>query len=110
MVRIAVGALTALLLVGRAWAQGAAPADEAAAMRDFFAGTLEIDNPAGQWSAKRYFAPDHTYRETGSDGEVHGAWAIENGKICTTADRPNSDPARLSRYCNTGVGRHEGEK
>jgi hypothetical protein len=109
MIRIAIGALVALSLLGRAWAQGAAPA-EAVAMRDFFTGTLEIDNPAGQWSAKRYFAPDHTYRETGSDGEVHGAWTIENGKICTAADRPNSDPARLARYCNTGIGRRVGEK
>ena len=110
MVRIAIGAVAAMLLASGAGAQAAAPADEAAAMQDFFTGTLEIDNPAGDWSAKRYFAPDHTYRETGSDGEVRGTWAIENGKICTARDRPKADPDRADRYCNEGVGRRLGDK
>ena len=111
MVRIAAGALAAMALLGGPLAQAAPPPiDEAAAMRDFFTGALEIDNPAGQWSARRYFAQDHTYRETGSDGQVHGAWAIESGKICTTRDNPTPDPDRIARYCNEGVGRHTGEK
>ncbi|HEX5264585.1 MAG TPA: hypothetical protein VFW13_13720 [Phenylobacterium sp.] len=110
MVRNAVAALAAALLLSGPRTLAATPSDEAAAMRDFFTGTLEIDNPAGQWSAKRYFAPDHTYRETGSDGQIHGVWAIEGGKICTTRDNPTSDPDRTARYCNEGVGRHAGEK
>jgi hypothetical protein len=86
----------------------AQPADEAQSMRDFFAGTLEIDVPASNWSAKRYYAPDHTYRETGADGEVRGAWSIENGKICTTAGKALGDD-RAAKYCNLGLGKHIGE-
>lgn len=110
MVRIAIGALAAALLAGAASAQALAPADEAAAMRDFFTGTLEIDNPAGSWSAKRFFAGDHTYRETGSDGDVRGTWAIEKGKICTARANPQADPDRTARYCNEGLGRRVGDK
>jgi hypothetical protein len=77
-------------------------------MGDFFSGTLEIDVPAGTWSAKRYLAADHTYRETGTDGEVRGTWTVQDGKICTTAAKPlGVDRART--YCNTGVGRKAGE-
>ena len=83
-------------------------ADEAQLMRDFFTGALEIDVPAGNWSAKRYFSPDHTYRETGADGEIKGTWAIENGKICTTAGKALADN-RAVKYCNTGLGKHIGE-
>src|SRR5258706_8196598 len=81
------GAGLLLCGVAPAVAQTAAP-DEAVALGDFFEGTLEIAVPAGDWTAKRYLSPDHTYRETGSDGPVHGTWAIRDGKICTTADRP----------------------
>jgi hypothetical protein len=92
-----------------AWA-AAPPGDEATTMRDFFAGTLEIDVPAGDWTAKRYFAPDHTYRETGSDGEVHGAWTVEHAKVCTMPDKPALGPDRATRYCNAILGRHVGEQ
>jgi hypothetical protein len=103
------GLLAASAVLACASAPAAAQsANEAKAMRDFFAGTLDIDTPAGNWSAKRYFAPDHTYRETGSDGEVRGTWAIENGKICTTAGKPLGDD-RAAKYCNTGLGKHIGE-
>lgn len=108
MDRISVGALAGLLL----WsgAQAATSPDEATVMRDFFTGTLEIDLPAGNWRAKRYFAPNHTFRETGSDGEVRGTWAIENGKICTMRESPTADRDRAARYCNEGLGRRAGEK
>ena len=87
----------------------AAPADEAAQMGDFFKGTLEIDVPAGDWSAKRYLTADHTYRETGADGEVQGTWVVQGGKICTTAARPlGADRAKT--YCNIGVGKKAGEQ
>jgi hypothetical protein len=86
----------------------AAPAVEAAQMADFFTGTLQIELAGGEWSARRFLAADHTYRETGSDGEVHGTWAIKDGKVCTTADQLlGVDRART--YCNTGVGRKAGE-
>jgi hypothetical protein len=51
-------------------------------MADYFANTLTIEIP-GVWKAKRYFAADHTYWQTGDDGEVKGTWAIEDGKVCT---------------------------
>jgi hypothetical protein len=108
MVRIVIGAFAATLLATAVLAQGApAPPNEAMAMRDFFAGTLEIDVPSADWSAKRFLAPDHTYRETGSNGDVHGTWVIENGKICATEANPPED--RPARYCNVGVGRKLGE-
>ena len=74
-------------LAPRAAAQ---PVDEAQAMRDFFTGVLEIDVPAGNWSAKR------------------GHWDIENGRICTTANRPLGDE-RAAKYCNLGLGKHIGD-
>ena len=105
MTRIIIGALAALVVSSGVSAQ---PAGEAAAMGDFFTGTLEIANPNGDWSARRWLAPDHTYRESGSDGEVRGTWKIENGKICTTADhRLGVD--RAATYCNVGVGKKAGE-
>jgi hypothetical protein len=110
MAKIATIVLATVLLSGAARAQAPAAAGDAATMRDFLTGTLEIDNPAGAWSAKRWFAPDHTYRETGSDGQVHGVWTIENGKICTARDKPVTDPDRTARYCNEGLGRHTGDK
>ena len=82
--------------------------EETAAMGDFFTGTLEIDNPNGPWSARRWLAPDHTYRESGSDGEVRGTWRIENGKICTTADH-KLGADRAATDCNLGVGKRVGE-
>ena len=107
MVRIVVGALALALLASGARAQGAPATNEAAAMHDFFGAVLEIDVPNGSWSAKRYYAPDHTYREVGDGGVVHGTWVIEGGKICATrADPPEDQPAR---YCNLGLGKKLGE-
>lgn len=89
---------------------GAAPAAaEDTGLRDFFTGTLEIDVPAGDWSAKRYLAPDHTYREVGSDGAVRGTWAVRDGKVCTTAQRPVESEDRTATYCNAILGKHAGE-
>jgi hypothetical protein len=88
----------------------AAPADDAAALKDFFTGTLEIDVPAGgPWSAKRYLAPDHTYSEVGSDGRVRGTWAVKDGKVCTTAERPVQSDDRTATYCNAILGKHAGD-
>jgi hypothetical protein len=104
MIQLAILAATTLLI-------GAAPAasrDDAALMGDFFTGTLEIANPNGQWSAQRWLAPDHSYREVGSDGEVHGTWKIDDGKICTTADH-KLGLDRADTYCNVGVGKKAGE-
>ncbi|MBS0361767.1 MAG: hypothetical protein JSR98_10330 [Proteobacteria bacterium] len=78
-------------------------------MADFFTGVLQIDVPAGDWSAKRYFAPDHTYRETGADGEVRGAWAVRDGKVCTTAQKPILSEDRVATYCNAILGKHAGD-
>jgi hypothetical protein len=104
---IAVAAIlgSAVLAAGPA---AQAQADAAALMADFFKGALEIDNPNGDWHAKRYLAADHTYRETGSDGEVHGTWTVKDGKICTTADHLLGAD-RASTYCNTGLGKRAGE-
>ncbi|HZZ31001.1 MAG TPA: hypothetical protein VFE10_03320 [Phenylobacterium sp.] len=106
-------ALAACLVAGAALTclptpLAAQPAEEAQAMAGFFAGTLEIDVPAANWSAKRYFAPDHTYRETGADGELRGAWAIEKGKICTSPGKPLGED-RMPKYCNLGLGKHIGD-
>ena len=105
--------LAALIGAAALIAAAAPPAAQAApeaptALADFFTGTLEIDTPAGNWSAKRWLAADHTYRETGSDGEVRGTWSIENGKICTTAGKALGDD-RAKTYCNIGVGKKAGE-
>jgi len=98
----------ALLLCGASPFETAAAApDEAAAMGDFFKGALEIDVPAGNWTAKRYFAPDHTYRDAGSDGEVRGTWAVDGDRICTTPAKQLAD--RIARYCNLGAGKKLGE-
>jgi hypothetical protein len=108
MHRIAfLAALSSLAIAGQP-TRAAPPTDEAAAMHDFFAGTLEIDVPAGNWSAKRYYAPDHSYRETGADGEVRGTWAIEDGKICVAPAKALGDE-RAAKYCNLGLGKHLGE-
>jgi hypothetical protein len=100
---LAVG-LTLLFLAG-----AARSADEATSLRDFFSGTLEIDVPAGDWSAKRYLAPDHTYRETGTDGPVSGSWVVEGERICVTPGKPLPGDTRAPRYCNPGVGKRAGE-
>jgi hypothetical protein len=106
MRRIAICAVAMALSAAGAGAQ-APPANELAAMHDFFGAALQIDLPGGQWSAKRYYAPDHTYRERGSNGDVHGVWSIENGKICAAqANRPEGSPAR---YCNVGLGKKLGQ-
>jgi hypothetical protein len=106
MRRTTMAAMAALLLAGAARAQGP---DESSVMRDFFSGTLEIDVPAGNWSAKRYLAPDHTYREEGSDGAVRGTWAVRDGKVCTTAQRPVESEDRTATYCNAILDKHAGE-
>jgi hypothetical protein len=90
-------------------ASTAAAADEAVVLRDFFSGTLEIDVPAGDWSAKRYLAPDHTYRETGTDGAVTGTWKLEGERVCITPDKPVGGDDRTNRYCNLGPGKHAGD-
>jgi hypothetical protein len=77
-------------------------------MHDFFGAVLDIDVPNGDWSAERYYAPDHTYRETSPVGEVHGTWSVENGKICAT--QANPPPGQAARYCNLGVGKKLGEQ
>lgn len=83
------------------------PADEAAAMSGLYAATVDIDIP-GLWSAKRWFAPGHTYRETGTDGDAHGTWTIENGHVCTLqASVPGE---RVVKYCNLPVGMKVGDK
>ena len=102
-------AACALALLAAVPARAAAPADEQTALRDFFSGTLEIDVPAGNWSAKRYLAPDHTYREEGSDGAVRGTWAVRDGKVCTTAQRPVESEDRTATYCNAILDKHAGE-
>jgi len=99
------GVLFALLIVATA----AQAADEAVALRDFFTGTLEIDVPNGDWSAKRYLAPDHTYREVGSDGVVKGRWMVRDGKVCTTAEKPVESGDRTATYCNAILDRRAGD-
>jgi hypothetical protein len=101
-------------LMGTALASGAGPVagqaaapDEAAQMHDFFDATLQIDVPNGAWSAKRYYEPDHTYRESGAGGDVHGTWSVEDGKICAT--QANAPADRPARYCNVGLGKKLGE-
>ena len=109
MLKIAICAAAAALLLTSAARAQPAPADEAAVMRDFVSGTWEIDVPAGDWSAKYFLAADHTFRETGSDGEVRGTWEVKDGKVCTTADHLVA-PDRIKTYCNTGAGRHTGDQ
>ncbi len=98
-----------LLACAMAPKAGAAEPTEAALMADLFAGALEIDVPAGDWSAKRYLAPDHTYRETGSDGSVRGTWAVHDGKVCTTAERAPAGDDRTATYCNAILGKRIGD-
>ena len=97
------------LVFAAALSAAAAEPSEAATMADFFTGTLKIDVPNGDWSAKRYLSPDHSYRETGSDGEVRGTWAVRDGKVCTTAQKPVVGDDRIPTYCNAILGRHAGE-
>ena len=84
----------------------AAQADDSAAIAGYFGATLTIDIP-DMYSAKRYFAPDHSYTETGDDGDVHGTWSIKNGKVCTIQSAEHLDRPR--EYCNLGLGRKPGE-
>ena len=101
-------AASAALLAPPAFAQAAPAADDAAAMRTLFANTLEIDLPAVPWSTKRYFAPDHTYRETGNDGDVRGTWLIEGDQVCVVPEKRLAD--RAPRYCSLGPGKAVGDK
>jgi hypothetical protein len=106
--------ITALICAGLMLAapavRAAPPADDAASMADFFKGTLAVDNPVGEWSGKYFFEPNHTYKETGSDGPVTGTWSIEGDRFCTVPDKGPAAPDRAARYCNLGVGRHTGEQ
>ena len=93
----------------QARAQTASAADDAAAMRAFFANTLEIDVPAGDWSAKYFLAANHTYRETGDDGDARGpGWS----KTARSARPPTSGGRRprKPRYCSLGPGKVVGDK
>lgn len=92
--------LICALACGPAAAQSPAPADP---MAGFYGNTLSISAP--YFAAKRYYAPDHTYRDTGDDGDVLGTWTIEDGKICVTPQQPDA-----RRYCNVGLGRHTGDR
>ena len=104
---LALALLLALPLTASAVAaQTTPPASDAAAMAGYFGNTLTIGIP-DMYSAKRYFAPDHTYTETGDDGDVHGTWAIKDGKVCTTQSQDYLD--RLKEFCNLGVGKKPGE-
>ena len=107
--RLLIGLLATAVVAGAARGAPPAPADDVAAMHDFIAGTLEIDVPAGEWSAKYFLAADHTFRETGSDGEIRGTWEVKDGKFCTTADHLVA-PDRIKTYCNKGVGKHVGDQ
>jgi hypothetical protein len=107
--KIATIVLAAVLVSNAARAQPPASSNEAALLADFLSGTWEIDVPAGEWSAKYFLAADHTYRETGSDGEVRGTWEVRDGKLCTTADHLVA-PDRIKTYCNKGAGRHAGDQ
>lgn len=107
MLKIAVCAAAAALISGAAWAQTSA--DDAVVMRDYISGTWEVDVPAGDWSAKYFLAADHTFRETGSDGEVKGTWEVRDGKVCITADHLVAAD-RIKTYCNKGAGRHVGDQ
>jgi hypothetical protein len=110
MIRIAICAFAATLLANGASAQPAT--DEAAAMHDFFGAALEISVPwqtAGGTSViTRYYAADHTFHETNEEGEAHGSWTIEDGKICAT--RVNPPRGQAARYCNIGLGKKLGEQ
>ena len=111
MIKTALCTLAASLLATGALAQ-APPASDDAAMHDFFGAALEIAVPwgvgGGTTLATRYYAPDHTYRETNEEGEVHGRWSVEGGKIC--AVRADPPPGIVARYCNLGVGKKLGEE
>ena len=101
-------AASAALLASPALAEPKPATDDAAAMAAFFANTLEIDLPAVPWSSKRYFAPDHTYRETGDDGDARGTWLIDDGKVCVVPEKRLPD--RAPRYCSLGPGKAVGDK
>ena len=97
--------MSGILAVPAASGAQTPPAD-AAAMAGYFGNTLNIEIP-DMYSAKRYFAPDHTYTETGDDGDVHGTWSIKDGKVCTVQSQEYLD--RLKEYCNLGLGRKPGD-
>jgi len=104
---LALALLLALPLAASTVAAQTPPAaNDTAAMAGYFGNTLTISIP-DMYSAKRYFAPDHTYTETGDDGDVHGTWSIKDGKVCTTQSQKYLD--RLKEYCNLGVGKKAGE-
>jgi hypothetical protein len=74
-------------------------------MDAFYAGTLQIEvpNAIDPYFAQRQFSADHTYVDL-EDGKLfHGAWAIKDGKICTTRDGGGKP------FCNVGIGHKAGE-
>jgi len=100
-------ALVGLALAGPSAAQGQ-PASADEGVQPFIGSRLEIDNFQG-WHADRYLAPDHTYTQTGSDGDVTGEWSVEDGKLCTEQKTPPPAGDRAKRYCNLGPGRKLGD-
>jgi hypothetical protein len=92
--------IAAVLALAPALALAAAPADP---MAGFYGNTLRIELPGQDYLAYRRFAPDHTYVDEGSEGEVHGTWAIEKDRICVTAQ------GSTTRYCNLGLGKAPGD-
>ena len=82
-------------------AQAPAPRDEGVSA--FFGAVLEITVPGQDWSAKRRLKPDHTFRESGDDGDVTGTWEVKDGKLCT------HKTGQLPVYCNLGPGHKVGD-
>ena len=98
--------LLLLLIAGGPAAAQAPPADP---MADFYANKLVI-SVATYWTADRYFAPDHTYRDEVTDeagqSRASGTWTLEDGKVCITRTQPEPD----QRYCNLGPGHRVGDR
>lgn len=107
MIRLAMLAAVAAAGLGPPAAAESPKADEV--MAPFFGADLQIDNFEG-WHADRHLAADHTYTQTGSDGEVTGTWSVEGGKLCTVQKTPPPPADRASRYCNLGPGHEVGDK
>jgi hypothetical protein len=81
--------------------QAQAPKDEGVSA--FFGAVLVITVPGQDWSAKRMLKADHTFRESGDDGDVGGTWEVKDGKLCT------HKTDQLPVYCNLGPGHKVGD-
>jgi len=101
------GAAPFLCVAPAARAQTPASPAEIAQLGDVFVGTLEIDVPAGGSAVKRYFAKDHTYRDTGTEGDNTGTWRLDGDRVCTQQTDP---PVLAPPYCNMGLHRKLGER